>query len=127
MMSTKTETPQASPLDTAKLALAVAVLLSGLVAYYVYDQWPTVLRVGAVLLALAAALVVVYQTARGKLIWRFIQGSQVEVRKVIWPTRQETLQTTLTVLVFVFILGIFFWLLDMGLLWITKLATGQGS
>lgn len=126
-MTTKTETPQASPLDTAKLALAVAVLLSGLVAYYVYDEWPTVLRVGAVLLALAGAVVVVYQTARGKMIWRFIQSSQIEVRKVIWPTRQETLQTTLTVLVFVFILGIFFWLLDMGLLWITKLATGQGS
>jgi preprotein translocase subunit SecE len=126
-MTTKTETPQAGPLDTAKLALAVAVLLSGLVAYYVYDQWATVLRVGAVLLALAGAVAIVYQTARGKQIWRFIQGSQVEVRKVIWPTRQETLQTTLTVLVFVFILGIFFWLLDMGLLWITKLATGQGS
>jgi len=126
-MTTKTETPQAGPLDTAKLALAVAVLLSGLVAYYVYDQWATVLRVGAVLVALAAAILIVYQTGRGKQIWRFIQGSQVEVRKVIWPTRQETLQTTLTVLVFVFILGIFFWLLDMGLLRITKLVTGQGG
>ena len=56
-----------------------------------------------------------------------MQSSRGELRKVVWPTRQETLQTTLTVFVFVLILGIFFWLLDMGLLWITRALTGQGS
>jgi len=127
MMTTKTETPEASPLDTAKLVLAAIVLLGGLVTYYLWDQQAAVLRIGAVLVALGLAIAIVYQTARGKLIWRFIQGSQIEVRRVIWPNRQETMQTTLMVLVFVFILGIFFWLLDMGLLWITKLVTGQGG
>ncbi len=58
---------------------------------------------------------------------RFVQGSRVELRKVVWPTREETIQTTVTVLVFALIMGVFFWLLDMFLLYATRLLTGQGG
>jgi preprotein translocase subunit SecE len=51
----------------------------------------------------------------------------VELRKVVWPTREETIQTTVTVLVFALIMGVFFWLLDMFLLYATRLLTGQGG
>ena len=67
------------------------------------------------------------QTERGRTLWKFIQGSRVEIRKVIWPTRQETMQTALTVMCFALILGLFFWGLDFFLLWITRLLTGYGE
>jgi preprotein translocase subunit SecE len=114
-------------MDTAKLALAAIVLVAGIVAYNFYEDESLLLRVAGILVALAIAVVIVFQTIQGQLLWRFIQGSRIELRKVIWPTRQETVQTTLTVLVFVLIMGIFFWGLDFFLLWITRLLTGQGG
>jgi preprotein translocase subunit SecE len=60
-------------------------------------------------------------------IWQFIVGSRVEIRKVIWPNRQETVQTTITVFIFLLILGVFFWSLDFVLLMITRAVTGQGA
>jgi len=125
-MSTKAESTP-GPLDTVKLALAAAVLVGGIVGYYYYEDQSILLRAVGVLLALAIGAAIAFQSVQGRTLWRFIQGSRVEIRKVIWPTRQETMQTTLTVFVFVLILGIFFWLLDMGLLWITKTITGQGA
>jgi preprotein translocase subunit SecE len=79
------------------------------------------------MVAIALAAVVFMQTERGRVLWKFVQGSRVEIRKVIWPTRTEAVQTTLTVFVFVLVLGIFFWGLDMFLLWVTRLLTGQGG
>ena len=61
------------------------------------------------------------------MIWQFILGSRVEIRKVIWPNRQETMQTTITVFIFLLILGFFFWSLDFVLLMITRAVTGQGA
>ena len=56
---------------------------------------------------------------QGQRLWHFIQGSRVEIRKVVWPTRTETTQTALAVFVFTLIMGLFFWALDSGLLWLT--------
>ena len=67
------------------------------------------------------------QSSYGRDFWQFVLASRVELRKVVWPNRQETLQTTLVVLVFVLVSGLFFWLLDMVLAWITKQLTGQGG
>ena len=77
--------------------------------------------------SIAAAIGLFMVTERGRTLWKFIQGSRVEIRKVVWPTRQETLQTALTVMVFALILGLFFWGLDFFLLWITRLLTGYGE
>jgi len=114
-------------LDTAKLVLAALVLIGGIFAYYYYEDESLLLRVAGVLVALGIGAVIAFQSAQGQLLWRFIQGSRVEIRKVVWPTRQETIQMTLTVLVFVLIMGVFFWLLDLFLLWGTRLVTGQGG
>ena len=80
-----------------------------------------------VVLSVALALAVFFTTARGRDLWRFIQTSRVELRKVVWPTRQETFQTTMAVIIFVIIMGVFFWGLDMFLLWATRILTGQGA
>ncbi len=125
-MTTKAETSPGA-LDAVKLVLAAAVLLGGVVAYYYFDQESMLLRVVGVLVGLALGMVIAFQSMQGRELWRFIQGSRGEIRKVIWPTRQEALQTTLTVFVFVLIMGVFFWLLDMLLLSITRFVTGQGG
>ncbi len=63
----------------------------------------------------------------GRRFWQFILDSRVELRKVVWPSRQETLQTTAVVFGFIVIAGLFFWLLDLLLAWATRLLTGQGG
>jgi preprotein translocase subunit SecE len=125
-MNAQTETG-ASALDTVKLFLAIAALIGGIVAYYYYPDLSVLIRAGGVLASVVIAIVIVMQTAKGRDMWQFIQTSRIELRKVVWPNRQDTTQTTLAVIVFVIILGVFFWGLDMGLLWVTKTLTGQGG
>jgi preprotein translocase subunit SecE len=64
------------------------------------------------------------QTTAGRKLWTFAADSRTEVRKVVWPSRQETVQTTFIVLVMVLIMGIILWLVDMGLLAIVRSVTG---
>jgi preprotein translocase subunit SecE len=125
-METKVE-EQPTIVDTAKLALAIVVVLAGLVGYYYFADASTLLRALAVLLAVALAAVVAFTSLQGRLLWKFIQGARVELNKVVWPTREETLQTTLIVLLVALIGGVFFWLLDLFLLWLTTRVTGQGG
>ena len=123
-----------SPLETLLLATAIATLVGGIAGFYFLPDVPQfVTTVGGfmeparwlvVLLAAIVALLITFQTQLGKSSWAFLQGSRVELRKVVWPTRQETLQTTFFVIVFVFILGLFLWGLDAFLLWGTKYLTG---
>ena len=114
-------------LDTVKLLAAVAVLLGSIVAYYALPQLHAVVRVLVVLLGVGIAGFIVYKTALGESWFRYIIHTKKEVRQVVWPTRKETLQTTLIVVVAVIIVGIFLWLIDMFFLWAVKLLTGQGG
>ncbi len=114
-------------IDTAILATACLVVLASIVAYYYFEGASIVLRVIGILAGFGAGLALLYQTRQGQVIWQFILGSRVEIRKVIWPTRQETTQTTITVFIFLLILGFFFWSLDFVLLMVTRAVTGQGA
>jgi preprotein translocase subunit SecE len=125
-MDTKVETEK-TVLDTLKLLVAGGVLLGGVVGYYNYPDVPVVVRALGVMVALAIAIVIALQSVQGQALWRFVQGSRVEMRKVVWPTREEAIQTTIAVLVFALIMGVFFWLLDLFLLWFTRFLTGQGG
>jgi preprotein translocase subunit SecE len=113
--------------DALKIALAAAALVGGVVAYYWYGEQPQVLRVLMVLGGLIAGLVLLYWSAPGRELWAYVQSSRVELRKMVWPTRQETMRTTVVVFVFVMALGVFFWLVDMVLAWGAKHVTGQGG
>ena len=125
-METKVE-EQPTIVDTAKLVFAIAVVLVGLVGYYYFADASTLLRALGVMVALAVAAVVAFTSMQGRTLWKFIQGARVELNKVVWPTREETIQTTLVVLVVALFGGVFFWLLDLFLLWLTTRITGQGS
>ena len=125
-MDTKVET-EPTMVDTAKLVAAVAIALVGFVAYYYFGDASVALRSLGVLVAVGIAVFVGLQSAQGQSLWRFIHAARVELRRVVWPTREETIQTTIAVLVFALIMGVFFWLLDLGLLYATSKITGQGG
>ena len=124
-MVAQTETSQSGTLDVIKLLVAAAALIGGLYAYYYYEpQVAQALRVLMVLGGTAAGIGIAMSSTQGQRLWHFIQGSRVEIRKVVWPTRQETTQTAIAVFVFTLILMLFFWVLDSGLLWLTRTLVG---
>jgi preprotein translocase subunit SecE len=114
-------------LDNAKLAIAALLLVAGIVAFYLFEEFSILLRVIGLLLVMGAAVAVAFQTSPGRALWQFALDARMEVRKVVWPTRQETLQTTLIVIVMVLIVGIILWLFDMVLMAILRFLTGQGG
>ena len=113
--------------DALKMVLAAAALLGGVVIYYWFGEQPVALRVLAVLAGLAAGVAILYWSQPGRSLWDYVQASRVELRKMVWPTRQETWRTTLVVFIFVLLLGVFFWLVDMLLAWGARHVTGQGG
>ncbi len=116
---------QSGALDTIKLLISAAVLVGGLYGYYYYENDVALpLRVLMVLGSAGAGITIAMTSAQGHRLWHFIQGSRVEIRKVIWPTRQETTQTAIAVFVFTLVLALFFWALDSGLLWVTRRLVG---
>ena len=123
-MSTQTETSESGVLDTIKLLIAAAALVGGLYAYYYYEaSIAQALRVLMVLGGTAAGIGIAMTSTQGQRLWRFMQDSRIEIRKVVWPTRQETTQTAIAVFVFTLIMMLFFWALDSGLLWLTRSVT----
>jgi preprotein translocase subunit SecE len=118
---------QASGMDTVKLTAAVLLLGGAIVAFYWFADESLLLRVLGLLGVAVVAVLIAAQTGVGRSIWSFIGATRMEVRKVVWPTRTETTQTALAVLVIVLILGIIVWLLDMMILWAVRLLTGQGG
>ena len=127
-MSVKPEIEtKSSPLDTLLLLVSIAVLISGIVAFYYFEAWPAWQRWAAVLGTAFAGVVLAVQTHPGKSAWHFVQGSRIELRKMVWPSKRETNQTTLMIIVVVIILGLIMWGMDSLLLMGTKFLTGQGG
>jgi len=101
-----------SSVDTVKLWAAAALLVAGLVLFYVFAEQSLLFRTLGLLAVMAVCLFLVYQTTRGKNIVSFFRDARTEVRKVVWPSRAETTQTSLTVFIIVVIVGIMLWLFD---------------
>jgi preprotein translocase subunit SecE len=113
--------------DSVKLVAAILLVIAGLAGFYLLQARSGWLGWGAVVVGVALAAVVFGSSARGKALWQFVQESRLELRKVVWPNRQETTQTTMIVFAFVIIVGFFFWGLDLFLSWATRFLTGQGG
>ena len=125
MAVTTQEESTSGVLDIIKLLVAAGVLVGGLYGYYFYENDVVLpLRVLMVLGGTAAGIAIAMTSAQGQRLWHFIQGSRVEIKKVVWPTRTETTQTAIAVFVFTLVMALFFWALDSGLLWLTRRLVG---
>lgn len=122
-MSSKVETT-GNLMDTIKLSIALMICVAAVAAFYIYAEESLLYRVIGLLVAAGISIVIAMQTAKGRHIWGFFQDAQIEVKKVVWPTRQETLQTTLIVILVVLIVAIILWILDMFLGWSVRSVMG---
>ena len=111
-MSTNTEA-QGTMLDTIKLILALLILFAGIAGFYYFSEESLLYRVLGLLAMVGVAIGVSVTTEKGRGLLRFLTASRTEVRKMVWPTRAETIQTTLMVFILVVILAIFLWFVDM--------------
>ncbi|EHQ53633.1 preprotein translocase subunit SecE [Ectothiorhodospira sp. PHS-1] len=103
--------------DTVKLLVAVGLLVAGVIGFYWFSDGSTLFRVLGLLAISGVAVGIVFTTAKGRALAGFLQESRTEVRKMVWPTRVETLQTSLVVLAVTILVAIMLWLIDMLLGW----------
>lgn len=113
--------------DKIKLLAAVLMVIAGIAGFYYFADSPTVVRIGAILAGFAAAVAIFWFTRSGQQFFVYSQESVVEARKVVWPTRKETIQTTGIVFAFVVVMALFLWMVDAGLLWAVKLLMGRSD
>lgn len=121
------EKSQSSARDTIKLVFMVLVLVAGIAGYYYYADYSQLYRVLGVLGAVMVSALLGLTTAQGRVFRGYAYESRVELSRVVWPTRRETVQATLLVVTMVFIVGILLWVLDMFLVWGVQMVTGQGG
>lgn len=114
-------------MDKVKLGLAVVMGLAGVVGFYVLRDSPMVIRVVSLLLGFVLAITVAMFTTQGRRLFAFSKDSIDETKKVVWPTRKETLQMAGVVFAFVMAMAIFLWLVDAGLMMIVRNVMDQES
>ena len=109
-------------IDKLKIVVAIALIVAGMAAFYYFDQQSTLLRTLGIIACVLAAAGIALTSTPGREAWEFAKGSRTEVRRVVWPTRRETVQGTLVVI------GLYLWLLDTVLFWLLyDLTLGVGT
>ena len=114
-MTTSTEQTKSSPVDVFKWLVVIAIIAGAVVGNAYFDDQPLLYRVvGVVVAGIVAALVASF-TDKGRAFIALLQDARAEVRRVVWPTKQETAQTTGVVVLVVAIMALLLWLLDLAL------------
>lgn len=131
-MNTNVET-ESPVLDIIKKIFSALIVIAAVSAFYYFSvdhdsikEIRLLFRVLGLVSVIVAVLGLMSTTSTGKFVLSFVLESKQEVRKVIWPTRDETMRTTLLVFAMVFIVGLILWVLDMFLFWGVRSLTGQG-
>ena len=126
MSSTDNQT--SSALDTALMWLSVLIVGGAIAAFYYFElQYGTAVRVAGLFIAGGIAIAIMMQTAPGKAMWGYMKGARTEMRKVVWPTRKDSGQTTAMILFITFLFGLMLYGVDALLLMGVKMITGQGG
>lgn len=124
-MVLKAENQEETRLDWLKWMLALVLLLAGMVGNHYYSEVSMPLRTLAWVAVLAVSGFIASKTQKGKWVLEFIRDSRMELRKVVWPSREETVQTTLVVGAMVIVLSLLLWGMDGVLVWLIGWVTGQ--
>ena len=111
--------------DVVKQVISIIFVVAGVTAFYHFSDISLLYRVLVLVAAVLVAIGLVLTTTTGHGVWDFILESKQEVRRVVWPTREETFRTTLMVFVMAFVVGVVLWLLDMALFQGIRFLTGQ--
>jgi preprotein translocase subunit SecE len=112
--------------DIVKLVFCPLLIIVGVIAFYHFADILFIYRVLGLVAIVSLSVGICFTTEKGQAIWQFMAESKHEMRRVVWPTRDETVRTTLLVFAMVFIVGFILWLLDMFLFWAVQLLMNQG-
>ena len=115
-----------NPLDVVKWVITLALLVGIVAADYIYDDVSVLIRAVAAVVAVGIAGFIASTTVKGSAFITFAKDARIEVRKVVWPTRQETTQTTIIVLIATAVMALLLYLLDMVIVELVSLITGLG-
>jgi preprotein translocase subunit SecE len=115
----------ASSFDAIKWTLVFLLLIAGIVANTYFNEVAVAIRTACGLVLVAAMMFLVFQTSKGRVFWTFVQASRQEMRKVVWPTRPETIHTTLIVVAMVVVAALVLWGFDTLFFWLVGWLTGQ--
>ncbi|KJV07637.1 preprotein translocase subunit SecE [Methylocucumis oryzae] len=116
-----------SVLDVVKQVFSAIFLVAGIVAFYYFSEVQLLYRVLGLIVIVGLVAAMMFTTDLGRSVWAFFLESRQEVRKIVWPGKDETMRTTLLVFAMVFVVGIILWVLDMALFQAVRLLTGQGG
>ncbi len=125
-MSEKTENAS-NPLDVIKWVVAIALLVGVVTANYLYGDVSVLYRALGAVAAVVVAGFIAASTSKGAQFLLFAKDSRTEVRKVVWPSKQEATQTTLVIIAATIVVGLLLWLLDLVIVWGVGLITGIGA
>ncbi len=125
-MNTEAEA-QTPVFDIVKQVFSVLLVVAGVAGFYYFSEISILYRVIGLLAMVLVVLGLMFTTNIGRNVWSFFLESKQEVRKVVWPTREETTRTTMLVFAMVVVVGAVLWLLDMVLFWGVQHLTGQGG
>ena len=114
-------------MDSVKLGVAVFLLAGAVVGFYYFAGASVLLRVIGLLVMVGISVAIALQTDVGRRSVGMLQDARAEVRKVVWPSRAETMQTTLAVIVMVLIMAVLLWIMDMFLGWGIQFVSGIGG
>jgi preprotein translocase subunit SecE len=123
-MNTQTEA-STNVFDVVKQVFSVVFVIAGIAAFYHFSDVKLIYRVLGLLAVSGGVVAMLATTAWGHTITAFVADSKIEVRKIVWPTRDETTRTTLLVFAMVSIVSLVLWLLDTFLFWGVRILTGQ--
>lgn len=126
-MNTKTETTASNSLDWLKWLFFILLVSGGIVGFYVFEEHSLLLRVVSLLAIVGIAVFIISTTQKGRSAFGFVREAHIEVRKVVWPSRQETIQVTAIVIGMVILVAVMVWLFDSVLMWLVGLLTGRGG
>jgi preprotein translocase subunit SecE len=124
-MNTQAAEASTNVFDVVKQVFSVVFVIAGIAAFYHFSDVKLIYRVLGLLAVSGGVVALLATTAWGHTITAFVADSKIEVRKIVWPTRDETTRTTLLVFAMVSIVSLVLWLLDTFLFWGVRLLTGQ--
>ena len=113
--------------DKVKLLLAFLLVIAGIAGYYFLADSATIVRVLSVLAGIVLGAIVAGMSPTGRQFFAFAGEARDEAKKVVWPTRKDTIQMTGVVMLFVVVMALFLWAVDSSLLWLVKMAMGRSD